>query len=100
MKKNNKVYSASDFQGISSSIVVENSWWKIDRVECTAVGEFSKTPLFELQLTQLESNSGLKLPEGYEDGSSMLRRNRTYFVREGRPMYNMLAEVWAACEDE
>lgn len=99
MKKQNKVYSASDFQGVSSSIVIENSWWLIDHIDCTAVGEFSNTPLFELQLTQFESTSQLALPEGYEDGSSLLRRNRTYFVREGRPMYNMLAEVWEACED-
>lgn len=99
MKKQNKVYSASDFQGITSSIVVENTWWKIDHADCTAVGEFSKTPLFELQLTQFESNSGLKLPDGYEDGGLLLRRNRTYFVREGRPMYNILANMWSACED-
>ena len=99
MKKQNKVYSASDFQGISYSIVVEDSWWLIDHVDCTAVGEFSKAPLFELQLTQFEAASRLTVPEGYEDGSPMLRRNRTYFVREGRPLYNKLAEIWEACED-
>lgn len=99
MKKQNKVYSASDFCGATTSIVVADTWWKIDSVDCTAVGEFSKAPLFELQLKQLESGSKLTLPEGYEDASSMLQRNRTYYVREGRPLYNQLAALWTAAED-
>ena len=95
-----KSYSTSDFVNASSSIVVENSWWMIDSVSCTAVGEFSKAPLFEIQLKQFESNNDMELPEGYEDGSMLMVRNRTYYVREGRPMFNDLARVWESCEDE
>jgi hypothetical protein len=99
MRKNNKVYSTSDFVNASSSIVVADTWWQIDSIEATAVGEFSKTPLFELQLKQFKASSSLEVPEGYEDASADLRRNRTYFIREGRPMYNELAEIWEAIED-
>mgnify|MGYP007122042084 CR=1 FL=1 len=98
MKKNN-VYSASDFVGMTSSIVVEDSWWQIDSISTTKVGEYSNVPLFELQLKQLQAGSKLTVPEGFEDGSTMMTKNRTYFVREGRPMFNELAEVWEACED-
>lgn len=95
MKSNNKVYSASDFTGATSSVVVETCWWAIDSIDFTKVGEYSKAPLFELRLKRIITKDS-SVPEGYEDCSMELEPNRTYFVREGRPMYNALAELWDA----
>lgn len=99
MKKNNKVYSASDFVNATAAVVVENCWWAIDSIDFTNVGEYSKTPLFELQLKRIVSKDA-SAPEGYEDASMELEPNRTYFVREGRPMYNALAELWEAADGD
>ena len=99
MKKNNKVYSASDFASATSAVVVENSWWAIDSVDFTKVGEYSKAPLFELQLKRINAVDP-DAPEGYEDASNELQPNRTYFVREGRPLYNALAEIWDAVDGD
>ena len=95
MKNNNKVYSASDFASATSAVVVESCYWAIDSIDFTKVGEFSKAPLFELQLRRIIAKDS-SAPEGYEDASMELEPNRTYFVREGRPMYNALADVWEA----
>lgn len=99
MKKNNKVYSASDFVNATAAVVVENCWWAIDSIDFTNVGEYSKAPLFELQLKRIVSKDA-SAPEGYEDASAELEPNRTYFVREGRPMYNALAELWDAADGD
>lgn len=98
MKKNNKVYSASDFASATSAVVVENCWWAIDSVDFTNVGEYSKTPLFELQLKRIVTKDP-DVPEGYDDSSIELEPNRTYFVREGRPLYTALADMWEAAGD-
>lgn len=98
MKKNNKVYSASDFASATSAVVVENCWWAIDSIDFTKVGEYSKTPLFELQLKRIITKDP-DVPEGYDDSSVELEPNRTYFVREGRPLYTALAGIWEAVED-
>ena len=98
MQKNNKVYSTSDFASANSAIVVENCYWAIDNIDFTTVGEFSKTPLFELQLRRIIPAQSA--PDGYEDASSELEPNRTYFVREGRPLYNALAQVWEAVDGD
>lgn len=99
MKKNNKVYSASDFASATSAVVVENSWWAIDSVDFTKVGEYSKAPLFELQLKRINAVDP-DAPAGYEDASNELQPNRTYFIREGRPLYNTLAEIWDAVDGD
>ena len=98
MKKQN-VYSASDFVNASSAVVVENTYWTIDNIGFTAVGEFSKAPLFELELRKIVGKQD-NVPEGYVDASAELEPNRTYFVREGRPLYNALAQVWESVDGD
>lgn len=97
--KNNKVYSASDFASATSAVVVENCWWAIDSIDFTKVGEYSKAPLFELQLKRIVTKDP-DVPEGYDDSSMELEPNRTYFVREGRPMYTALANMWEALDGD
>lgn len=92
MKKQNKVYSASDFQGAEFSMLVEKSFWEVDSVDFTATGEYSKTPLFMLQLKRYVDAS--PAPEGKINRSAEMEPNRTYIVREGRPLYNHLAQIW------
>lgn len=98
MKTNKKVYSASDFASANATVVVENCWWAIDSIDFTKVGEYSKSPLFELQLKRIITKDP-DVPEGYDDSSIELEPNRTYFVREGRPLYTALAEIWEALGD-
>lgn len=97
MKKNSVIYSVNQFKSAASSIVVEDCLWIVDGIYPTKVGEFSKTPLFELQLKQLD-NSDDDIPEGFRSGTQLLRRNRSYFVREDRPLYTELAELWIALD--
>ena len=92
--KKQKVYSASDFVGMTSSILVEDCWWTADSVVATAPGEHSKLPLFELRLRQIETKKRADLPDGFVDASSKLTKTRSYFVREGRPQYTELVELW------
>ena len=95
--KKQKVYSASDFVGMTSSILVEDCWWTADSVLATAPGEHSKLPLFELRLRQIETKKRTEsapLPEGFVDASSKLTKTRSYFVREGRPQYTELVQLW------
>lgn len=99
MKKNSIVYSASDFANATAAVVIENCWWAIDSIDFTNVGEYSKAPLFELQLKRIVGKDA-SAPEGYEDASMELEPNRTYYVREGRPMYNALAELWEATDGD
>lgn len=99
MKKQNKIYSASDFVSASASVVVENAHWAVDRIDFTRVGEFSKAPLFELELKRISSTAS-DVPEGYTDASMEMEPNRTYFVREGRPLYNALLKIWEAVDGE
>lgn len=99
MKKNVKVYSASDFASANASVLIDTCYWTIDAVNYTKVGQYSQTPLFELELKQIVSKSN-DVPEGFEDASAEMTPNRTYFVREGRPLYNTLVEMWAAADDD
>lgn len=98
--KKTKVYSVSDFASANASIVVDNCPWVIDNVDVTKEGSFSGTPLFELELKQLIQNTNTDLPEGYVDGSSEMAPNRTYYVREGRPLYNELLKLWEGYEED
>jgi hypothetical protein len=100
MKKQNKVYSASDFQSANASVVIENCLWVIDNIDVTKEGEFSKTPLFELELRQIVTKTDDSIPEGYEDASMEMMPNRTFFVREGRPLYNRLLDIWEAVDGD
>lgn len=99
MKKNAKVYSANDFVGANASVLVDTCYWTIDTVNYTKVGQYSQTPLFELELKQIVSKSS-DVPEGFEDASAEMTPNRTYFVREGRPLYNTLVEMWSVAGDD
>ena len=92
--KKQKVYSASDFVGMISAILVEDCWWAVDSVIATAPGEYSKLPLFELRLKQIETKKKADLPDEYFDASSKLTKTRSYFVREGVPQYTELVELW------
>lgn len=89
----NKVYSASDFCGAKSSILVEETKWAIDSIDCTAVGEYSKAPLFEVGLRRIAAT------EDQDDATFELEPNRTYYVREGRPLFNILAKVYEDTDD-
>lgn len=93
-----KVYSTSDFQNAVSSIIINDCFWLIDSVRHTKVGEYSKAPLFELQLKQYVKPADA--PEGFTDGSMLLTRNRTYYVREGRPLYNELVTMWKDLQED
>ena len=93
MKKNIKVYSTSDFVNATSAVIIDTCFWLIDDVSFTEVGAFSKTPLFELQLKRVSTPSQ-DVPEGIVDMSDKMVPNRTYFVRDGRPLYNELARKW------
>lgn len=99
MKKTNKVYSTSDFASANASVVVENAYWVVDNIDCTKAGEFSKTPLFELELKRIVTVDS-DVPEGFVDASQEMQPNRTYFVREGRPLYNALLNIWYGVDGE
>lgn len=99
MKKSNKVYSTSDFTSAASSVVVDNCYWCIDDVSYTKLGEYSKTPLFVLELRRIV-NPESSAPNGWEDASPEMEPNRTYFVREGRPLYNALVRIWDALDGD
>lgn len=99
MKKNVKVYSASDFVSANASVLIDTCYWTIDTIDYTSVGQYSQTPLFELELKQIVSGSS-DVPEGFEDASAEMTPNRTYFVREGRPLYNTLVEMWMAADGD
>ena len=97
MKKTNKVYSASDFQSATVCTIVEDCLWTISSVTATAAGEHSGLPLFVLRLRKVEK---MEQVDGFIDTSSEMNATRTYFVREGRPMYDDLAELWACVPDK
>lgn len=99
--QNNRVYSASDFSGASINVVVEDCYWVVDYVSATKAGMHSKLPLFEVQLKQLDlGQKATDLPTGFVDASSDMVPNRTYYVREGRTMYNTLANIWQGLEGD
>ena len=101
MKKQN-VYSASDFASANVSVVVDDCFWVVDHVEATNVGAHSGLPLFEIQLRKAvyKNDESETLPDAFIDDSAALTRNRIYFVREKRKMYNELAEVWQALGED
>lgn len=94
MEKQNKVYSASDFVGAKSSVAVESCLWIIDNISATKQGSVSNTPLFIVELKRLTQSESVGIPEGYVDASAEMEPSRTYYVREGRPLYNNLLEAW------
>lgn len=94
MKKTNKVYSVNDFRGFNNSILVEETKWYIDSIDCTAVGEYSGLPLFEVGFKRCCDDNA-----DPNDATAELEPNRTYFVREGRPLFNVLANIWEDTED-
>lgn len=98
--KQKKVYSVSDFASANASVVVGNSPWIIDNIGVTRNGEFSHTPLFELELKQLIAGDCSDLPDGYRDGTAAMAPNRTYYVRDGRPLYNELLRAWECFDGE
>lgn len=100
MEKQNKVYSASDFVGAVSSTLVESCLWVIDNVSATKQGSVSNTPLFIVELKRLTQPESVGIPEGYVDASSEMEPSRTYYVREGRPLYNSLLEAWKYMDSE
>lgn len=97
--KKNRVYSTSDFASANIAVTVEDCYWVVDSVSATNVGSYSKLPLFEVQLKKAAGDVCDSVPAGVVDRSADLLRNRTYFVREKRPLYNELAELWTAVND-
>lgn len=102
MKKNNKVYSMSDFAGATSSVLVSDCLWTINNVYATKEGSVSHTPLFVVELTRFDNPSDVAagLPEGFVDASREMEPNRTYFVREGRPLYNDLILLYNNLDED
>ena len=91
----------SDFAGATSSVLVADCLWTINNIYATKEGGVSHTPLFVVELTRLETPScTTDLPEGFVDASRELEPNRTYFVREGRPLYNDLLTVYKNLDEE
>ena len=77
MKKNNKVYSMSDFAGATSSVLVSDCLWTINNVYATKEGSVSHTPLFVVELTRFDTDVAAGLPEGFVDASREMEPNRT-----------------------
>jgi len=99
--KQNKIYSASDFSGVSVNVIIDDCYWVVDNVSATKAGQHSKLPLFEVQLKQLDLEpKATGLPSGFVDSSMDMIPNRTYYVREGRAMYNALANIWQGLEGD
>lgn len=96
--KKQKVYSVSDFASATVSTIVDDSKWVIDSVIPTRAGEFSGKPLFEVQFKQYHPS--VEDDNGMVDATSELVANRTYFVREGRPMYKELLRAWDDVEED
>lgn len=99
MKKQNRVYSTSDFSNAVVNIVLDDCYWTVDAVQATKAGEISNLPLFKLQLRKLEKSEELE-GGAYVDASSEMTTCRTYFCRDGRPMYNSLADAWKQLGDK
>ena len=99
--KKTRVYSASDFESAMISVIIEDCYWTVDAVYPTKVGKHSDLPLFELQLKQVSKpRTSEDLPDGVVDKSADMRPSRTYYAREGRPIYNDLATLWRGLGDE
>ena len=99
--KKTRVYSASDFESANISVIIEDCYWTVDAVYPTKVGKHSDLPLFELQLKQVSKpRTSEDLPDGIVDKSADMRPSRTYYAREGRPIYNDLATLWRGLGDE
>ena len=100
MENQVKVYSQSDFEGAVSSVAVESCRWIIDNISATKQGSVSNTPLFIVELKRLTQPEDNDLPEGFIDASAEMEPSRTYYVREGRPLYNSLLEAWRNLDSE
>lgn len=99
MKKQNRVFTASDFNNAMVNVVLEDCYWTVDAVQATKAGEVSGLPLFKLQLRKLEKSEELE-GGAYVDASAEMVTSRTYFCRDGRPMYNSLADAWKQLGDK
>lgn len=95
--KKTKIFTESDFSSANITTIVEDCLWTVSSVAATATGEHSGLPLFKLHLRKVEKAEEI---EGFIDASSELDRTRTYFVREGRPMYDDLATLWNCIPDK
>lgn len=93
--KKTKLFTESDFQSATISVAIEDCYWTVSSVAPTEVGEHSGLPLFILRLRKVEKSAEV---DGFFDASSELDATRTYFVREGRAMYDLLVEVWKAVD--
>lgn len=94
--KKMKIFTESDFAATVSTIV-EDCMWTVSSVAATTVGEHSGLPLFKLHLRKVEKAEEVN---GFVDASAELDRTRTYFVREGRPMYDDLSTLWSCVPDK
>ena len=90
----------SDFAGATSSVLVGDCLWTINNVYATKEGSVSHTPLFVVELTRFDTPDTTELPEGFIDASRELEPNRTYFVREGRPLYNDLISLYNNLDED
>lgn len=97
--KKQKIFTASDFECATISTVLEDCYWTVDTVQATKAGEVSGLPLFKLQLRKLEKSEELE-GGAYIDASSEMVTSRTYFCRDGRPMYNSLSDAWKQLGDK
>ena len=88
--KKNKIYSASDFQNATVSVVVETCKWVIDSIDYTAEGAHSHAPLFVAEMRRLVKATPDEEYDGYVDASDEMCPTRRYFVHEGHPLYNEL----------
>lgn len=88
--KKNKIYSASDFQNATVSVVVETCKWVIDSIDYTAEGTYSQAPLFVAEMRRLVKAVTDDEYEGYVDASNEMCPTRRYFVHEGHQLYNEL----------
>lgn len=99
MKKQNRVYSASDFSNAVINVVLDDCYWVVDFVQATKAGEVSGLPLFKLQLRKLEKTEDVD-DGAYVDASAEMATSRTYFCRDGRPMYTTLSNAWKELGDK
>lgn len=95
--KKTKIFAESDFASATVSMLVEDCMWTVSSVAATAAGEHSGLPLFKLHLRKVEK---IEQTDGFVDASAELDKTRTYFVREGRSMYDDLAELWRCVSDK
>ena len=95
--KKSVVFTESDFASANVGVIVEDCLWTVSSVVATTAGEHSGLPLFKIHLRKVERAEEV---DGFVDASAELDQTRTYFVREGRPMYDDLATLWGCMPDK